>query len=316
MSKVRSIIFVVNNYRPMDRQLIADWAAENARYMIAAYEVGEKEGTPHIQGYMQFKNSRGLTATRKKLWKLIDKEFHIDKAVADKSYNITYCKKNDIERWPNGPNTDVLEVGDATCQGERTDLDDLCAQIDAGASYEEIRPTLDGRTRLQYGRRIKEEIADAQPDRKWETEVLYIWGATGCGKTRWCWENYPNADFIEITASGFVQGYTNAETVIFDDFQWNRKALTRQQLLRMLDRYPMRVNVKGGEMKWNPKRIIFTNNFPPEQTFHDPRNGYDPAIARRISRVERMGGAEVPPGNNSLFQAAGGLTSSVADILG
>ena len=62
---------------------------------------------------------------------------------------------------------------------------------------------------------------------------------------------------------GWFDGYDGHDTAIFDDF---RASVNRfAYILRVLDRYPMDVPVKGGFVNWNPKYIVFTCPRPPSE---------------------------------------------------
>lgn len=90
--------------------------------------------------------------------------------------------------------------------------------------------------------------------------VLWFWGATGTGKTRTAVEmaNDMGVDYW-ISHSEKLQwfdGYNGQSYVIIDDFR--RNMCTFNYFLRLLDRYEMQVQVKGGYVNWIPKYIIIT----------------------------------------------------------
>ena len=53
----------------------------------------------------------------------------------------------------------------------------------------------------------------------------------------------------------WFDGYIGQDTAIFDDFRASGNRFS--YILRIIDRYPMDVPVKGGFVYWNPKYIVF-----------------------------------------------------------
>ena len=106
-------------------------------YHILGYEVGES-GTPHIQGYMYFKNARSWNATKKKM-----ERWHLEEAKGSADDNIAYCSKDG----------NYEELGKRPRQGERTDLSAIAKEIEGGKRVDEIlseNPTI----YHQYGRTL------------------------------------------------------------------------------------------------------------------------------------------------------------------
>lgn len=55
--RCRKYIFTLNNYTNTETQDIRDYLKDNSSKWIFGYEMGE-QGTPHLQGYMEFKNPK------------------------------------------------------------------------------------------------------------------------------------------------------------------------------------------------------------------------------------------------------------------
>lgn len=90
--------------------------------------------------------------------------------------------------------------------------------------------------------------------------VLWFWGKTGTGKTRTavelardigvdCWMSH--SEKLQ-----WFDGYHGQPFVIIDDFR--RNMCSFNYFLRLLDRYEMQVQVKGGYVNWIPKYIVIT----------------------------------------------------------
>lgn len=125
-----------------------------------------------------------------------------------------------------------------------------------------------------------------QHDRDWEkTTVIVVHGGPETGKTSWAFSTYPGAYFAPpITRGGtlYMDGYFNQEVVIFDEYSGGMR---HDQFLRVLDRYPLTCEVKGGYVKFIPKTIVITTDIPPTEWY--PDRDYEP-LKRRITDAYTM----------------------------
>lgn len=91
--------------------------------------------------------------------------------------------------------------------------------------------------------------------RNWKTKVIILYGDTGVGKSRYCREKFPAAYWKG--RDKWFDCYTAQEVVIIDDYYgW----LPLDFLLRLCDRYPFDVEVKGSKTAFLAKFIVFTSN--------------------------------------------------------
>lgn len=83
---------------------------------------------------------------------------------------------------------------------------------------------------------------------------MYV-GRPGCGKTRLA-VAYEGSFYMKPRGEWW-DGYAQEENVIVDDFYgW----ISFDQLLRVCDRYPLRLPIKGSFVQFTSKRVIFTSN--------------------------------------------------------
>jgi len=105
-------------------------------------------------------------------------------------------------------------------------------------------------------------------------EVWCYWGSTGVGKTRKCFEDFPNA-YWKTRDPGQAQywdGYDGEETIIIDEFYgW----FPWDFLLRLTDRYPLNLAVKGSTVPSLASKIVFTSNKHPRDWYPNSRYQWD-----------------------------------------
>lgn len=92
-------------------------------------------------------------------------------------------------------------------------------------------------------------------------KVFWLWGPTGGGKTREAFEclseKFGNDVWFSFgDLNTFFNGYTGQKGVLLDDFRPGM--LKFNFLLRILDGYPVNVNIKGSSVVWNAEVIFIT----------------------------------------------------------
>lgn len=238
-NRVRNFCFTWNNYTLEVEKYLQGLKTE---YLCYGREVGE-QGTPHLQGYLVFKNPRKMASAIKLL-----KGAHVSIAQGTSHENITYCSKD----------KDFFEQGDRPLgQGKRTDIDTIKILAKKGASNLEIAESSSSLQSFKFGLILKQVYA---PKRNWPVNVKWYYGESGTGKTRAAAEEMPDA-YWHDTGKWFC-GYDCHENVIFDDLR--PKTFTFQYLLRLLDRYPMTVETKGASVQWVPRNVIITTTLHPQ----------------------------------------------------
>lgn len=117
-------------------------------------------------------------------------------------------------------------------------------------------------------------------------KVYWLWGPTGSGKTRYAVEHAGEEYWISNNSEWF-DGYWGQDTVIIDDLR--ASTYKYSFLLRLLDRYPMMVQIKGGWQVWIPKVIYITAPEKPEKVFVNRETGeaWD-SIDQLIRRVDEF----------------------------
>ncbi|UNY50604.1 replication associated protein [Chifec virus UA13_1880] len=269
-STVRRFCFTWNNYTPDDLTRVKAFLKEKCKYGIVGEELAPSTGTRHLQGFCNLSKPCRFNTIKK----LLSDSIHIEKANGSDEQNQTYCRK--AGTW--------FEEGTPIKQGQRTDLDAVVSTIQSGETNIKTIAELHPTTFIKYVRGIQEYIRLVQPipGRDSPTWVYYYWGPTGTGKSRRALKEAReiNADSIYYKPRGlWWDGYHQQECVIIDDFYgW----IKYDELLKICDRYPYKVQVKGGFEEFTSKRIWITSNVDTDQLYHFIGYKSD-AIDRRIT---------------------------------
>nr|WPR18691.1 MAG: hypothetical protein [Chemarfal virus 268] len=108
---VRKWVFTLNNYTDEDILMLSTLYPDTVKYLVFGREVGA-EGTPHLQGFVWFKNLKSFIQAKV----CIGQRAHLEKANGSPAQNRVYCTKDgDFEEFG----------GLVTGAGKRTDWDDL-----------------------------------------------------------------------------------------------------------------------------------------------------------------------------------------------
>lgn len=94
--------------------------------------------------------------------------------------------------------------------------------------------------------------------------IYWLHGSTGCGKSKAAFDFAGRrSDLVDeyawVAPGGggkWFDGYWGQELAIFDDLR--AEDYKFNLLLRIFDRYPLQLEIKGGMCWWNPEFIIVT----------------------------------------------------------
>lgn len=281
----RRFCFTVNNYDIRELtwlERLSDSGRrerEGVKYVVFGREVGTA-GTPHLQGYIEF--SRPVRA-RKVKEHFLGVRAHVEKANGTGKQASDYCKKEG--EWIE---YGVLSQG----QGSRSDLSTVEEAVASGTSIVDV--SRDHFIQfVKYSRGIERAINLRATPRSWRTQVVWTFGDTGTGKT------YSSFKEAEALSNGFVSwvsdstlkwfdGFVpNSKCCIFDDFDGKAELA---MLLRVFDRYPLKVPIKGSFIEFNPRICYVTSNFSPFALYGG--HAQFKALMRRIDEVSFKGDNE------------------------
>lgn len=241
---------------------------EGATYLTYQMERGE-DGTPHLQGYVEFGSRLRLTTAKRKFPAgLIRQNVHLERRRGTAQEAADYTKKLDSQVFLHR-----VEEGEISQpqRGRRTDLLSVKRAIDEGKSDLEIWDDDDRfGSMVRYHKGFARYKALKMSRRNWQMEILILHGPPGTGKTRYAYDTYPDLYSVPPPKQSgtYWDGYDGQETVLIDEMYGNR--FSWGFLLQLLDRYPFQVPISGGQVNFVSRRIIMTSNAHPALWYKSP----------------------------------------------
>jgi len=261
-------------------------------YTCFQHEVCPSTNRYHIQGYLRLKSQGTFQAVAKRFAKAGLGGAHLEVAHGTDKQNKDYCSKSESRQ----EGTEPFEKGVPASQGKRTDLDEVRELIKEKPSMKRVCKYASSYQALRSAELIlkyhepKRIVDDEHPLR-----VLWFHGATGTGKTREAFNIDPKA-YITAPNSKWFDGYDAHKTIIVDDLRAN--TFPFPYLLRLLDRYPIRIEHKGGSRQLMATTVIVTCPWDPTVLFRRREEAHSEDIAqltRRITEIRLFGDSPVAP---------------------
>jgi hypothetical protein len=279
--RVRGWCFTWNNY-PDDYRDTLDGI--ECRYICFGEEVAPDTGTPHIQGYVYYANNKTLSAVRRQI-----PGAHLSVAHGNAKQNRDYCGK--LRPEDEEPNAVFIERGDIPLSSadkgelERARYDRAWSLAKAG-DIETV--DADIRVRLYSSlRRIERDYMPAV-ERLEGVCGLWVYGRSGCGKTRAVLDAYPEC--YPKPRNQWWDGYQREPVVLLDDVDKFDVRLGGQ-LKHWADAAPFIGEVKGGSVKIRPSKLIVTSQYKIEDIWEDAETRE--ALLRRFQVVEKITGQDI-----------------------
>lgn len=248
------------------------------RYICIGSEICPETNRKHIQGWVQFNKPKRLSRVKSLFG---TKKIHLEQCRGDEFSNDNYCKKDN----------QFKSFGKFVSQGQRTDMESAIQELRDGGSIHELalnRPQLF----VQYRnglKDLKKEFLreDTQHFRK--VTVEYVWGETGTGKTRYAWgqkDVFGERPFlIDGCDLKWWDGYNGEKCIVIDEYS-NDIKITK--LLKLLDGYPKRLDIKGGFTYAAWTRVIITSNLSPDDLHPMAKAVHQRSLNRRITKITHL----------------------------
>lgn len=256
---------------------------DSANYSIIGKETCPTTGRKHLQCYAYWENQKtygSLINSANKLLRENGCEYKLLVANGSAKQNQAYCSKEQ----------NYTEFGELPTQGQRSDITTFRDAILSGATEEDLImefPSMMAQYDRFY-RRVKTMMAEKESKKMIPPEITVIIGDAGAGKTRLVYEKHDIDDIYRIiTGDGsdgslWWDGYNGQDVILIDDFNNDIKL---GYMLQLLDRYPMRLQVKGGTTYRCATKIYITTNLELHQWYPNCQSRHSEAIRRRIHNV-------------------------------
>ncbi len=243
----------------------------NVRYICGQLE---KEAHLHFQGYIQLFKVQRLSWMKSN----ISKTAHFEKQAArDNVQAQAYTRKQRTRVAP------WKEFGEfAAGRGSRTDIVALYELAKSDLPLIRIAALMPKEYMKYYKavQHVRHLPAMEVPWIRNDLKVTVLYGPPGTGKTHWAYEKDPNLYAIPVGKDLWWDNYIGQDTVLMDDFSGQARLV---DLLRILDKYPVMVPVKGTFVYLHCIHIIITTNVPVEDWYdYSKRKDSEIALMRRI----------------------------------
>ncbi len=278
----RSWCFTINN--PMSSfplghegfiSHVKERLGDRLRYIVFQVEQGEHE-TLHYQGYME------LTVPCRFRWlrAVFRDSAHLEPRRGTREQARDYCMKESTRMG--GP----WEIGDwrSGGQGTRNDLLAVTDLIQTGAKECDVASRFPV-AYIKFHAGINKLICLSVPARTIPPVVTLLYGPTGTGKTKYCYDKYPSL-YRKPCDTRWFDGYMSDKVLLLDDFGGAQSKMTVLYLLQLLDRYPLLVEAKGKYCPMMAEEILITTNHHPKKWYNwaNREESYN-ALKRRIHKV-------------------------------
>lgn len=274
--------WTLNNYTADEEESIRTLRNNSqVSYIVYGRERGEN-GTPHLQGYIEFNTRKRFTTVKR----LISNRIHLEKRRGTSDEAADYSKK-DGDFFEHG----IISV---TNPGKRTDLDDVVECIKEGATLRQLWED-NTSTMIRYSKGIKEAMNELRPIEEHKgfelesfpfhpinfdlTKSIIIWGASGARKTSYVISRYPKICMVSHMDDLLNFKPEEHDGILFDDMDFGHIPRTAQIHLvdQTFDR-SIHIRYTTVTIPKNTLKIFTTNNNNGDIFLNDP------AINRRIQK--------------------------------
>lgn len=133
--------------------------------------------------------------------------------------------------------------------------------------------------RVSSYRALRTIASDYSKTQPLDRECYVFWGPTGTGKSHRAWAEAGMDSYSKDPRTKFWDGYNGESNVVLDEF---RGSIDISHLLRWLDKYPVRVEIKGSTKPLVATKIWITSNLDPRLWYPELDQDTLEALRRRL----------------------------------
>lgn len=288
----RKWLLTINN--PVEKGYTHDKLQElmkqftNVTFYCMSDEIGLETKTYHTHLFMYSPNGIRFRTVQSRIPKC-----HIDYCKGTAQQNRDYVFKEGKYAGTSKKDTRVdgtqIEWGEMPVerQGRRNDIVDLYDMIANGMSdYQILDTSPDYMLQLNQIRQTRQVIRSEKFKNMFrQLTTTYIYGSTGCGKTRYVMEKYGYENVYRVTNYKHpFDDYKGQDVILFDEF---RSSLPLADMLKYLDGYPVVLPCRFADTQACFTKVYFTTNIPLDKQYiniqRDEIESYK-AFLRRIHK--------------------------------
>jgi len=257
----RCWVFTINNFTDEDTEAVHA-LGEKAAYVSVGSEVGDKEGTPHYQGFVMF----GTLKAFKQVQALLPRAWIAPKAkLSTFNQAIGYTQKDNTFYEAGTRPIDAVVKGE---QNRERAVRNLQAVMEK--RYDDVDPDVlccQLRNYEYAAARVKAARKGAPAALEGPLDNYWVYGAAGVGKDTFVNQMAPDA-FLKDPDTRWWDGYDGQEDVIIRDLGPDHDS----RIVKIwADRYPFPAEVKGSTLgDIRPKRMFVTTNYAPDEVYEAP----------------------------------------------
>jgi len=277
----KSFIYVINNPAYDKEEVDGRWpmiATDVVQFLTHVREVAPTTGTPHMQGVGRMKKTTRPNAIAGHLTTFFGQPTHVEKMLGTYDQALEYTRKSGgvAETWGDLPKKGTKKKSsmDAVRDTIRSNPEMGTASLQA-LLYEDHFGTY-----VRYQRNIDQFIERSRRSFACrDVTVEWHYGATGTGKTHGIPRD--SDSYWKPPEAKWFPGYTGQPTLVLDEFRKNW--FTFSYMLRLLDVYPMQVEIKGGYVQLDATKIIITCPYHPRDLY--PTREDVGQLVRRCTKI-------------------------------
>jgi len=290
-SQARRAMFTWNNYPVHWVKILEDYYKEGrVQYICGGAETAPTTGTPHIQGYISWKDKTKFAGLAKK-WKCA-----FLPANGSDSDNRAYCSKT---RIGDVPNEIFMEWGEMKMDpkdraqfgqlGGDMEIErwDMAREAAKRGDMESIPSDL----YIRYCKNFEWIRAQNEPvpeDLDGELKHMWIHGPAGVGKSRIARMIGANSFYIK-NLNKWWDGYKGQPFVVLDELSTKNAEWMGDMLKIWADRYAFNSETKGSSKVIRPLCIIVTSNYSIKDLWSPAVDlALCEAITRRFHQIEML----------------------------
>lgn len=191
-------------------------------------------------------------------------------------------KKNTAESHP-------VSYGNLPQKGKRTDLETIYDMLVDENTLKDIRTVFPSQY-MRYKNHIKsiqQELLSEKIQDKWiEREVIYIYGDTGLGKTRYVMEKYGYTNCYRVTNYKHpFDTYNNEPVIIFEEF---RSSLKIEEMFIYLDGYPTILPARYNDKVALFEKVYIVTNVPLFDQYKSIQKNHPETFKAFIRRINKV----------------------------